>query len=360
VSLAGAVALDPATLLEALLRHPSPTGSVGAAARALAALANDAGFTTGRDDAGSVVMTWGDVGPPIAGAVVLLGHLDTVPGGPAVSEADGRLYGRGSVDAKGPLAAALAAVSRLPWEGRRVTLVAAVDEEGASNCAAELSTLAPAAHLIVLEPSGWDAITVGYRGCVRLRLNLEQEAAHHAVPRPSAGDRLVAMLADLRRRLEELSVQTRHRAGDRAVDQLQVRVNRLSSDDDGSVERAAAQVEVRLPATVSAEQVLGLLPRACAGAELVIDSACPAVAVSRSNPVSRALARAVAAHGGSARYTTKTGTSDLNVVLPAWRCPAAVYGPGDSILDHSPHESIEIEELRRGSRVLELAVASLR
>ncbi|HEY8754993.1 MAG TPA: M20/M25/M40 family metallo-hydrolase [Candidatus Dormibacteraeota bacterium] len=358
MSLAGAVALDPATLLEALLRHPSPTGSVGAAARALAALARDAGFTTGTDDAGSVVMTWGDVGPPIAGAMVLLGHLDTVPGGPAVSEADGRLYGRGSVDAKGPLAAALAAVSRLPREGRRVTLVAAVDEEGASNCAAALSTLAPAAHLIVLEPSGWDAITVGYRGCVRLRLNLEQEAAHHAVPRPSAGDRLVAMLADLRRRLEELSVQTRHRASDRAVDQLQVRVNRLSSDDDGSVERAGAQVEVRVCAGVSAEQVLGLLPRACA--ELVIDSACPAVAVSRSNPVSRALARAVAAHGGSARYTTKTGTSDLNVVLPAWRCPAAVYGPGDSILDHSPHESIEIEELRRGSRVLELAVASLR
>ncbi|HWF57187.1 MAG TPA: M20/M25/M40 family metallo-hydrolase [Candidatus Dormibacteraeota bacterium] len=360
VPVSGAVALDPAALLEELLRHPSPTGSVEAAAEALAGLAHDAGFATGTDLAGSVVMTWGDAGPPIAGAVVLLGHLDTVPGGPPVRLAGARLHGRGTVDAKGPLAAALAGVSRLPREGPRVTLVAAVDEEGASGCAAALSRTAPAAHLIVLEPSGWDAITVGYRGCVRLRIALEQETAHHALPRPSAGDRLVAMLADLRRRLEELGVESGGRTGERAVDQLQMRVNRLSGDSDGGVERAAAQVEVRLPATVPVERVLGLLPRACAGAELVIESACPAVAVSRSNPVCRALVRAVAAQGGAARYTTKTGTSDLNVVLPAWGCPAAVYGPGDSTLDHTQHEFIEIEDLRRGARILELAVASLR
>lgn len=359
MNVAGAVALEPATLLEALLRHPSPTGSVDSAARALAALAHDAGFTTCADDAGSVVMTWGDRGPHIAGAVVLLGHLDTVPGGPAVREADGRLHGRGSVDAKGPLAAALAALSRLPREGRRVTLVAAIDEEGASESAAALSRAAPAAHLIVLEPSGWDAITVGYRGCLRLRLTIEQEPAHHALPRLSAADRLVAMLTCLRRQLEEVT-PARRDAPERAVDRLQLRVNRLSGDADGSVERAGAQVEVRVPAAVSLDEVLARITWVCADADLVITSACPAVAVSRANPVCRALARAVAAQGGSARYTTKTGTSDLNVVLPAWRCPAAVYGPGDSSLDHTPHESVEIEELRRGSRVLELAVASLR
>jgi [amino group carrier protein]-lysine/ornithine hydrolase len=360
MSVAGAVALDAATILEALLRHPSPTGSVASAARALAAVARDAGFTAGTDDAGSVVLTWGDEGPAIAGAVVLLGHLDTVPGGPAVREADGRLHGRGSVDAKGPLAAALAAISRLPREGRRVTLVAAIDEEGASESAAALSRLAPAAHLIVLEPSGWDAITVGYRGCVRLRLTLEQETAHHAVPRPSAGDRLVAMLGDLGHRLEELTAAHGRGAAQRTVDRLQLRVNRLSGHADGSVERAGAHLEVRLPAAISVDQLVAQISVACADADLVIESACPAVAVSRANPVCRALARAVVAESGSPRYTTKTGTSDLNLVLPAWRCPAAVYGPGDSSLDHTPHESIDIEELRRGSRVLELAVASLR
>jgi LysW-gamma-L-lysine carboxypeptidase len=360
VSVAGAVALDPARLLETLLRHPSPTGSVASAASALAALSHDAGFTTSIDFAGSVVMSWGDDGTPITGSVVLLGHLDTVPGGPPVREAGGRLHGRGSVDAKGPLAAALAAMSRLPRQGRRVTVVAAIDEEGASSCAAALSRVAPPAHLIVLEPSGWDTITVGYRGCVRLRVRLRQEAAHHALPHPGAGDRLIALLANLQRSLGDGRVEAAHPAGVRAVDRLQVRVNRLSTDADGTVERAGAGVEVRLPAAITVDEVLERISQATAGAELVIESACPAVAVSRTNPVCRALARGVAAADGSARYTTKTGTSDLNVVLPAWGCPAAVYGPGDSSLDHAPHESVEIEELRRGSRVLELAVASLR
>jgi len=73
----------------------------------------------------------------------------------------------------------------------------------------------------------------------------------------------------------------------------------------------------------------------------------------------RALARAISASGGRPRYTTKTGTSDLNVVLPAWHCPAAVYGPGDCALDHTPRESIDIAELRTGTDVLEAALRAL-
>jgi LysW-gamma-L-lysine carboxypeptidase len=360
VTTAGAVALDSAAVLDTLLRHPSPTGSVDSAAQALAAMARDAGFATSVDLAGSVVMSWGDAGSPIAGAVVLLGHLDTVPGGPPVGESNGRLHGRGSVDAKGPLAAAFAAVSRLPRAGRRVTIIAAIDEEGASACAQALSRTAPASHLIVLEPSGWDAITVGYRGCVRLRLSLEQTSAHHALPRPSACDLLIARLVGVQQRVGSLVSDVRVPAGDRAVDRLQVRVNRISSGTDGSVERAEADLEVRLPAGVSVADVLDRVSAACAGANLVVESACPPVTVSRTNPTCRGLARAVSAAGGKVRYTTKTGTSDLNVVLPLWRCPAAVYGPGDSGLDHTPNESIEIDELRRGSRVLEMAAAALR
>jgi LysW-gamma-L-lysine carboxypeptidase len=360
VSTASAVALDSTAVLDALLRHPSPTGDVDAATGALVALAQRAGFATSVELAGSVVMSWGDSGSPIAGAVVLLGHLDTVPGGPPVREVNGRLYGRGSVDAKGPLAAAIAAVSRLPRTGRRVTVVAAIDEEGASACAQALSRVAPASHLIVLEPSGWDAVTVAYRGCVRLRLSLEQETAHHAVPRPSAGDGLIARLVQLQQGLANLTADLGLGSGDRAVDRVQARVNRISSGTDGGVERAAAEVEVRLPAGVSVGDVVDRAEAARAGAGLVVESACAAVTVSRTNPACRTLARAVAATGGSIRYTTKTGTSDLNVVLPHWGCPAAVYGPGDSSLDHTPNESIEIDELRRGSRVLELAVASLR
>ncbi len=48
----------------------------------------------------------------------------------------------------------------------------------------------------------------------------------------------------------------------------------------------------------------------------------------------------------------KTGTADLNVVGPAWGCPAVAYGPGDSNLDHTPEEHILLSEYARAVAVL--------
>jgi len=42
----------------------------------------------------------------------------------------------------------------------------------------------------------------------------------------------------------------------------------------------------------------------------------------------------------------------MNVVGPAWGCPIAAYGPGNSALDHTPEEYIDLAEFQRGIRVL--------
>jgi LysW-gamma-L-lysine carboxypeptidase len=42
----------------------------------------------------------------------------------------------------------------------------------------------------------------------------------------------------------------------------------------------------------------------------------------------------------------------MNIVGPAWGCPIVAYGPGDSSLDHTPHEHINIAEFRRSIDVL--------
>lgn len=351
MSVATAVGLDPVAVLVGLLRHPSPTGDVDAAASALVELTTQAGYRAHRDAAGNVVMRWGD--GPAADEILLLGHLDTVPGDIPVREQDGRLHGRGTVDAKGPLAAALAAVSRLDRQRRPVTVVAACDEEGSSLGARLLRSREAPAHLIVLEPSGWDIITTGYRGCVRLGVTLEQASAHHAGPDPGAADRLVAMLAALPSGLGGT-------AG-RAVDRIQVRVNALTTADDGSTDLAFARLELRIPGGTGVDDVVGRVSDMLGDARVSVESACEPVSVSRANDTVRALARAITAAGGRPRYTTKTGTSDLNVVLPAWGCcPAAVYGPGDCSLDHSPNEAIELAELRRGTDVLETTLRALR
>jgi LysW-gamma-L-lysine carboxypeptidase len=52
-------------------------------------------------------------------------------------------------------------------------------------------------------------------------------------------------------------------------------------------------------------------------------------------------------------FVVKTGTSDMNVVAPLWQCPIVAYGPGDSGLDHTPQEHLELDEYWKAVLVLE-------
>ncbi|HEY2981455.1 MAG TPA: M20/M25/M40 family metallo-hydrolase, partial [Anaerolineales bacterium] len=72
----------------------------------------------------------------------------------------------------------------------------------------------------------------------------------------------------------------------------------------------------------------------------------------KNTPLVRAFLSAIRAHGGTPSFVYKTGTSDLNIVAPIWKCPALVYGPGNSSLDHTPEEHISVEEYLKAVEVL--------
>lgn len=59
------------------------------------------------------------------------------------------------------------------------------------------------------------------------------------------------------------------------------------------------------------------------------------------------------------RFVEKSGTSDMNVVGPAWQCPIVAYGPGDSALDHTPNEHLHLDEYWQAVQVLEAALRRL-
>src|SRR2546430_452839 len=93
---------DALALLRGMLEiPPPPPREEGWAALGVGAV-RGRGFTAGVDAAGNAV---GELRHGPGPTVMLLGHLDTVDGEIAVVHRDGRLYGRGAVDAKGPLAA---------------------------------------------------------------------------------------------------------------------------------------------------------------------------------------------------------------------------------------------------------------
>jgi LysW-gamma-L-lysine carboxypeptidase len=79
----------------------------------------------------------------------------------------------------------------------------------------------------------------------------------------------------------------------------------------------------------------------------------PAVRCPKNTPVVRALLRAIRDRGGEPTFKLKTGTSDMNVVCPAWGVAGVAYGPGDSHLDHTPREHVVVDEYLKAIDVLE-------
>ena len=85
-----------------------------------------------------------------------------------------------------------------------------------------------------------------------------------------------------------------------------------------------------------------------AGTLTLLEPPVPAYRCDKNTPLVRSLLAGVRAAGGTPRFKVKTGTADMNVVGPAWRCQMAAYGPGDSSLDHTPDEHIEPRGIRAG------------
>jgi LysW-gamma-L-lysine carboxypeptidase len=355
-------------LLEEMLAIPSPSTQERALGQWLVSRMRGMGFAARRDEVGNVIAYWGG-GPK---EVLLLGHIDTVPGFIPVRREGDRLHGRGAVDAKGPLAAAIAAVARQPiGTGWRFTVIGAVEEEGSSRGARHLVGRRAPDQLIILEPSGWDAITLGYKGSLRLRYRLSLPMGHGAGPNESAGDRSIAFIRrvqDYAARLSQPPTPTLPRKGGGRVggegssgsfERLDVRVLRFHADHDGFRDTAAMTVGFRLPPDFDVETLKKELERWSDGAELRFEYADAAVRAEKNTPVVRALLQGIREAGGTPRFKMKTGTSDMNILVPAWGCPTLAYGPGDSKLDHTPDEAIDLGEFQRGVEVLTTALRQL-
>jgi LysW-gamma-L-lysine carboxypeptidase len=346
-------------LLSEMVCIPSLTGQEGELGTLLLAVMERAGFEARRDEVGNVVGTGGP--PESEREVLILGHMDTVPGLIPVKRREGKLYGRGTVDAKGPLAAGLvAAVRAAAWNrlaGRarlRVTVIGAVQEEGPSVGAHHLADNRPAPDfLIIAEPSGWDALVMGYKGSQRFTVEWTQPSAHTAGERIPAPQRLVEFWIDLG------AWCAGQGGGDGEFGRLTPTLLSMNSSTDGLQDTATCTVGLRLPDGITPEEVRSGVASLLPEASFHFHPGEPAVRGGKTNSLVAAFLRAVRDEGGKPRFKLKTGTSDMNVVGPVWGCPVLAYGPGDSRLDHTPQEHLEVEEYLKAIRILTRVLEAL-
>ena len=336
------LAPEDVALLGGLVAIPSVSRQERDAVDWLVDRMRERGFRASIDDAGNAVGEIGE-GPT---HVVLLGHIDTVPGEIPVRVEDGELVGRGAVDAKGPLAAFVAAATH-PVEGLTVTVVGAVEEESPTSKGARYRATLPAPDWCVIgEPSGWDGVTVGYKGRLVLGVSLTRDARHGASPGPTVSEEALALWG-----------RVRDAAG--AHPRLDCRLEGMhAAAGDGLTERAELRIGYRIAPGLSTDEledaVRALAEDHDGDAEVDVEriaSEEPA-RTSRTTPLASAFARAIAGLGGRTAFKEKSGTSDMNVLLPVWDCPMVAYGPGDARYDHTPIERLSLEEYGRAIAVL--------
>ncbi len=332
-------------LLTGLVRQYSPSTQERNAVDYLVTWAQGLGLDAEIDAAGNAVITIG------AGefTILLLGHIDTVPGFIDVRREGSLLFGRGAVDAKGPLAtfAVAAARAAIP-EGTRVVVVGAVEEEAATSKGARylLSRLSPDA-VVIGEPSGWDRLTVGYKGRLLVDYTLERAIGHTAGPDAGACDEAFTFWKEV-----QALAATHNQAHPRMFDQVSPSLRKMQSHTNGFVETAELTFGFRLPPELDIDRFISQVSGQAGDARLSFRGRESAYHAPKNTPLARAFIRAVDAEGGRAQFKIKSGTSDMNVVGPVWACPILAYGPGDSRLDHTPNEHIDLDEYHRAIAVL--------
>lgn len=320
--------------LRSLVECYTPSGKEEEIRNYLASNLPKMGFEVDIDDVGNVIARTGP-----SPRLLLTSHMDTVKGEIPVRIESGSLYGRGSVDAKGPLAAMFLAASKAESD---VEVAAVVEEENTGRGARYLVENRKSPEFLVNgEPSGWESVTLGYRGILKFRYESTSEVVHTARPEKNPIEETMRFWRSLQK-MED---------GD-GFDSIGTRPTYIRSDTDGFEFSTELHGTLRIPPRHSVEEMMGKIEEKVEKGSLSWEEATEPVIVDQRNQVVRSFLKSIRDCGGDPSFSVKTGTSDMNVFAEFWDCPMVTYGPGDSNLDHSPNEHIEIDEFLKSVDVL--------
>lgn len=187
--------MDPFELTKELMRIPSVTGAEGEAGRFLGGVLEDQGFRVELQEvtpSRTNLMAFAADSPQ----VILCTHIDTVPPVLDVREDDATLYGRGACDAKGIIAAMIAAGGRLKASGedRFGYLFLVGEETGGDGAKAANRRGWTSKYVIVGEPTG-NQLARAQKGTLLANLTVRGKAAHSGYP--EAGRSAVHPLVDV-------------------------------------------------------------------------------------------------------------------------------------------------------------------
>jgi succinyl-diaminopimelate desuccinylase len=356
-------------IAQELIRIPSFTGQEEEAVRYLRAFFTTRGFTVEVDAGNNVVARLGRPGG--RPSVILCGHHDVVPIGersnwqvdPFAAEIrDDHLWGRGAVDAKGPLAAFLAAAEAIAVDGvpeGAELLVVSVREE--TNDLAQRGIIPVlrrglrADVAFVGEATGLE-LCLGHRGRVDFAVETRGRTAHGSMP--GRGVNAVLHMTEVLRELVAMTLPDRPPLGPGSQnvgvirggiqpnivpDRCRIEVDRritLGETPDSvraEVEAAFARARQRVPdLQATFELLVGFEPSFIEAEEPIVKAAAD-------------VARDVLGREPTSYYMQ--GHTDQEWLVNLAKIPTLILAPGDMGFAHSPNERVPIAELEAAARI---------
>ena len=266
----------------------------------------------------NVYAEWG------APAVVLSTHMDTVPPFFGSSEDEDNIYGRGSCDAKGIIAAMIAAAEKLIESGTRNFGLLFVVGEEKNSAGAEVASRTPrgARYLINGEPTE-SRVALGSKGILRYEITATGKMAHSAYP--ELGESAIEKLLDALESIRQVELPE-----DPVFGKTTLNIGTISGGRAPNVVPDAAKAEIAVRLVGDSQKVDEAL-RAAVGDRVEITQILTLPAM---------------------RFTEIDGfptsvvafTTDVPVLCPAWGEPI-LFGPGSIHVAHTLEEKIPKQEL---------------
>ena len=339
------------SLLRKMVDIHSPTGEEFELALFLKSEMQALGYKVTNDYASNVLGRMGSGDPTI----LLCGHMDTVPYRLPGFCREGVLYGRGSVDAKGSLAAMISAGKILMNEGFKGSLIVAcvVQEEGDNRgVKALIESGIEADYAVFGEPSNGNSLTVGYKGCLTLNIKFKTEPGHSSAPwlYTNAIEKAMEVYFSLKGIVKAMSKASE------GFNAITINIREIKGGRNAGLipDDCSMHVEFRIPPGTDIlllkdhinEQIAQHNIENC---ELVIEhnylhSVEPFLTDEKSILI-RAFSRTLyKKQRKQVKLIKKSGTSDMNYYGQAYKIPVLSYGPGNPHLSHTNDEHVSIED----------------
>ena len=343
------------------------------------------GVTLVPDPSGGKANLFASTGPEGAGGVMLSGHTDVVPVEGqlwtkppfALTEVEGRYYGRGAADMKGFVACAIEAMLDAARRPLKVPLHLALSYDEEIGCMGvrsliDLMTSAPVKprFCIVGEPTGMQVAT-GHKGKVALRATCVGREGHSALaPLALNALHLGADFLGAVRRLQAEVATSGLRDGDYDVPYSTLHVGKMSGGVQVNIvpNLAVLNFEIR---SLAGEDVAGLIARLEAEAEAIVaplrgefpEAAIrverlwdyPGLGTPSDGEVVRFVKGLTGANGTiKVAFGTEGGLFDARLGVPTVIC-----GPGSMAQGHKPDEFVAVEQIERCRGMLAALVGRL-